>query len=100
MEVVDALNAELDAMDAVDAKLDAVDSDMKEDPPPPTPIRLLDENLQLIFEMRQKMDDQAHIQQFLGRCLDLLFNTMTTTPARKRCPTCGQIFSPSYSTHG
>jgi hypothetical protein len=88
------------AVDVVDADLDAVDADLMEEPPPPTPIRLPDEHLQLIFELRQKMDDQAHIQQFLGQCLDLLFDVMTTTPASKQCPTCGQIFVPAYNAHG
>jgi hypothetical protein len=30
-------------------------------------LRLSDEHLQLIFEMRQKLDDQAHIQRILGQ---------------------------------
>jgi hypothetical protein len=67
-------------MDAVDADLE-MDADLMEEPPPPTPIRLPDEHLQLIFELRQKMDDQAHIQQILGQRMDLLFDAMMEAPA-------------------
>jgi hypothetical protein len=77
-----------------------MDADMTEEPPPPTPIRFAEEHLQLIFELRQKMDDQAHIQNFLGQRLDLLMDAMTAAPASKRCPTCGQFFVPAYNAQG
>jgi hypothetical protein len=82
-----------------DADLE-MDAELMEEPPPPTPLRLPDEHLQLIFELRQKLDDQAHIQRILGQRMDLLFDAMTEAPTSKRCPTCGHKFVPAYNAHG
>jgi len=49
MEAVDALYG-VDVVDAVDANLE-MDAKWMEEPPPPTPVRLLDEHLHLIFEL-------------------------------------------------
>jgi hypothetical protein len=83
----------------MDADLE-MDVYMIEEPPPPTPIRLTDEHLQLIFELGQKLDDQAHIQQILGHRMDLLFDAMMEAPTSKRCPTSGQKPIPAYNAHG
>jgi hypothetical protein len=83
----------------MDADLE-MDVELMEEPPQLTPLQLSDEHLQLIFEMRQKLDDQAHIQRILGQRMDLLFDAMTEAPTNKRCPTCGQKFVPAYNTHG
>jgi hypothetical protein len=99
MASVDADRDEVDAGNAVEA-VEEMDADMTEEPPPPTPIRFAEEHLQLIFELRQKMDDHAHIQKFLGQCLDLLMDAMTVAPASKRCPTRGQFFVPAYNAQG
>ena len=47
-------------MKTMDADLE-MDADMMEEMPPPTPIRISDKHLELIFELRQKLDDQSHI---------------------------------------
>jgi len=62
--------------------------------------RLSEEHLQLIFEIRQKQDDQLHSQRILGQRLDILFNALVDAPARTRCPTCGQKYTPVYNIHG
>jgi hypothetical protein len=46
-----------------------MDAYMMEEPPLATPIRFVEEYLQLIFKLRQKMDDQAHIHNFLDNAL-------------------------------
>jgi hypothetical protein len=63
-------------MISMDANLE-MDVDMMEETPPPTPIQLSDECPQLIFELQQKLDDQTHIQQILGKRMDLMFDDMT-----------------------
>jgi hypothetical protein len=77
-----------------------MDANLMEEPPPPTTLRLPEEHLQLIFELRQKLDNQAHIQRILGQRMDLLFDAVTEAPTSKRCPTYGQKFVPAYSAHG
>jgi hypothetical protein len=47
-----------------------------------SPNRLSDEHLQIIFEMRQKQDDQLHIQRILGQRMDILFDALVDAPAR------------------
>jgi hypothetical protein len=61
---------------------------------------LTEEHLQLIFEIRQKQDDQMHSQRILGQRMDIMFDTLTDAPMRTRCPTCGQRFTPVYNIHG
>jgi len=70
---------------------------MMDDLSPSTPLWFIEEHIQLIFELRQKLDDQAHIQTYLGQRLDLMMDTMTTALERKRCPTREQIFVLAYN---
>jgi hypothetical protein len=42
--------------------------------------RLSEEHLQLIFEIRQKQDDQLHSQRILGQRLDILFDALADAP--------------------
>jgi hypothetical protein len=62
--------------------------------------RLTEEHLQLLFEIRQKQDDQMHSQSILGQRMDILFDALADAPAHARCPTCGQRFTPVYTIHG
>jgi hypothetical protein len=62
--------------------------------------RLTEEHLQLIFEIRQKQDDQMHSQRILDQRMDILFDALADAPVRTRCPTCGQWFTPVYNIHG
>jgi hypothetical protein len=61
---------------------------------------LMEEHLQLIFEIGQNQDDQMHSQRILGQRMDILFEALADAPARTRCPTCGQRFTPVYNIHG
>jgi hypothetical protein len=60
---------------------------------------LMEEHLQLIFEIRQKQDDQMHSQCILGQRMEILFGTLANAPAWNRCPTCGQRFTLVYNIH-
>jgi hypothetical protein len=72
----------------------------EEDQPQQFANRLTEEHLQLIFEIRQKQDDQMHSQRILGQRMDIMFDALADAPARTRCPTCGQRFTPVYNIHG
>jgi hypothetical protein len=61
---------------------------------------LTKEHLQLLFEIRQKQDDQMHSQSIIGQRMDILFDALTDAPARAICPTCGQRFTLVYTIHG
>jgi hypothetical protein len=74
--------------------------DKEEERPQLCANRLTEEHLQLIFEIRQKQDDQLHSQRILGQRLDILFDALADAPARTRCPTCGQKYTPVYNIHG
>jgi hypothetical protein len=43
--------------------------------------RLTEEHLQLLFEIRQKQDDQMHSQSILGQRMDILFDALADAPA-------------------
>jgi hypothetical protein len=53
---------------------------------------LSQEHLQLIFDMRRDVEEQLHRQTTLSRCLDVLFDALSSEPAKSRCPTCCQPF--------
>jgi hypothetical protein len=67
------------------------------EPETPNTHRFSEEHLQLIFEMRRDMADQLHRQDILSRRLDALFDSLSSEPAKRRCPTCCQpyIFTPA-----
>jgi hypothetical protein len=46
------------------------------------------EQLQLIFEMRRDATKQLHCQTTLYQCMDILFDALSSAPAKNRCPTC------------
>jgi hypothetical protein len=53
---------------------------------------LSDDQLQLIFDMRQNLEEQLHNQRTLSRHMDLMFDALAGAPEKTRCPTCGQRF--------
>jgi hypothetical protein len=57
----------------------------------PSHYRLIEDHLNLIFEMRQDMDDQLHNQHALDRRLDMLFDSLSRDPAKSQFPTCCQV---------
>jgi hypothetical protein len=61
---------------------------------------LVEEHIELLFEIRQKQDDQVHSQSVLSQRMDILFEALTDAPAQARCPTCKQRFTPAYTIHG
>jgi hypothetical protein len=64
------------------------------------PHHFLDDHLQLIFDMRRNLEDQLHNQSILNRHMDLLFDSLSGAPDKKRCPTCGQRFVFTYNNEG
>ena len=58
-DIVDIVDTE-EAAEAVDATKE-MDVDIMEEPPPSTPLRSAKEHIRLIFELRQKIDEHAHI---------------------------------------
>jgi hypothetical protein len=58
-DIVDIVDTE-DAAEAADATKE-MDVDMMEESPSSTPLRFAEEHTQLIFELRKKMNEQAHI---------------------------------------
>jgi hypothetical protein len=61
---------------------------------------LAEEHLELLFDIRQRQDEQVHGQGIINQRLDLLFEAFTDAPAQARCPTCKQRFTPTYTSHG
>jgi hypothetical protein len=45
--------------------------------------RLVEEHLLLLFEIRQRQDDQMHSQSILGQRMDILFDALTDAPAHQ-----------------
>jgi hypothetical protein len=50
--------------------------------------RFLEQHLQLIFEMRRDATKQLHRQTTLYQRMDILFDALSSAPAKNRCPTC------------
>jgi hypothetical protein len=61
-------------------------------PDSPRTWRFSEEHLQLIFEMRRDVAEQLHRQTTLSRRLDVLFDALSSEPAKNRCPTCCQTY--------
>jgi hypothetical protein len=59
----------------------------------PSSCRLTKDHLALIFEMRRDLADQLHNQHVLSRRLDMLFNSLSSEPAKSCYPTCCQLFT-------
>jgi hypothetical protein len=51
------------------------------------------EHLNLIFEMRRDVADQLHRQETLHHRLDMFFDSLSSEPEKRRCPTCCQPFT-------
>jgi hypothetical protein len=60
--------------------------------PPPSPQLLHPEHLELIFEMRSLVDDQAFSAMRLSQRLDMLYAAYSKATPRRQCPTCAQPF--------
>jgi hypothetical protein len=57
------------------------------------------EHLALVFELRGHMADQEHRALLMGQRLDLLLDTYSNAPAKRKCPMCMQPFTiPARST--
>jgi hypothetical protein len=52
----------------------------------------LDDHLQLIFDMRQNLEEKLHNQRTLNQRMDLLFDSLEGTPEKTFFPTYGKIF--------
>jgi hypothetical protein len=76
----------------------SIGEDKEAEPPLLCANRLLEEHLQLIFEIRQKQDDQLHSQAHPRQRMDILFDALVDAPVRTRCPTCGQKFIPTTTS--
>jgi hypothetical protein len=60
--------------------------------PTPSSCRLTEDHLVLIFEMRKDLAEQQHHQRTLNKCLDVLYDSLSSEPEKIRCPTCCQPF--------
>jgi hypothetical protein len=58
------------------------------------------EHLELLFDIRQRQDEQVHGQRTIHQRLDLLFEALSDAPPQAQCPTCKQKFIPVYTAHG
>jgi hypothetical protein len=58
------------------------------------------EHLELLFDIRQRQDEQVHGQRIINQRLDLLFEAFSDAPMPARCPTCKQKFVPTFTSHG
>jgi hypothetical protein len=59
----------------------------------PSSCRLTEDHLVLIFEMRRDLVEQLHNQHILNKRLDILFDSLSSEPAKSRCPTCCQPYA-------
>jgi hypothetical protein len=59
----------------------------------PSPHRITEDYLNMIFEMRRDMDDQLHNQHALNRHLDMLFDSLSREPVKNHFPTRCQPFA-------
>jgi hypothetical protein len=64
------------------------------------PRRFSEDHLQLIFEMHRNLADQLHNQSILNHRMDLLFDSLSSEPAQRRCLTCFQPFVFTYNHDG
>jgi hypothetical protein len=60
---------------------------------PPRSCRLTEDHLALIFEMRRDLAEQLHNQSILNKCMDILFDSLSSEPVKSRCPTCCQPYA-------
>jgi hypothetical protein len=60
---------------------------------PPSPPLLHPEHLQLIFEIRNLVDDQLFRAVRVSQRLDMLYTAYSRTTPRQQCPTCSQPFA-------
>jgi hypothetical protein len=52
-----------------------------------------DEHLALMIDIRGHLSDLEHRALLMGQCMDMLFNTFSSKPAKRRCPLCVQAFA-------
>jgi hypothetical protein len=60
---------------------------------PPPPSMLHHDHLQLIFDLRSLVDDQAFRTVSISQRLDMLFAAYSEASPRRQCPTCAQPFT-------
>ena len=51
------------------------------------------EHLALVFELQGHMADQKHRALLMGQRLDLLLDTYSNAPTKRKCPMCVQPFT-------
>jgi hypothetical protein len=72
----------------------------EEDQPHHFSNHLVEEHLQILFEIRQKQEDQVHSQNVINQRMNIMFEALSDAPASARCPMCSQRFTPAYTIHG
>jgi hypothetical protein len=72
----------------VEENIVVVSEDKEEGQPHLFSNHLTEDNLQLIFEIRKKQDDQMHSQRILGQRMDIIFYALAEDPAWTQCPMC------------
>jgi hypothetical protein len=60
--------------------------------PPPSSL-LHPDHLQLIFDLRSSVDDQAFRTVGISQRLDMLYMAYSKASPRRQCPTCAQPFA-------
>jgi hypothetical protein len=99
-EIPPRWKVEENAAEANEITTEVAGKEKEEEQPQQFANRLMEEHLQLLFEIRQKQDDQMHFQSILSQRMDIIFDALADSPVRGRCPTCGQQFTPVYTIHG
>jgi len=64
----------------------------------PNPRGFLEDHLQLIFDMRRRMEDQTKNQRTLNQRMDLLFDALSYVPKKTPCLTYEKRFLFTYDT--
>jgi len=49
--------------------------------------------MQLIFDLRRDVADQLHCHEILNHRLNMFFDSLSSEPGKKHCPTCFQPFT-------
>jgi len=84
----------------VEENMAVASENKEEDRPHLCENRLMEEHLQLIFEIWQKQYDQMHSQRILDQRLDIMFDALADAPTLTRCPMCGWWYTLVYNIHG
>lgn len=61
---------------------------------------LAKEHLELLFDIRQRQDEQAQGQRIINQRLDFLFEAFSDAPRSASCPTCKQKYVPAFTSNG